>query len=71
MLELEDRFRVKPEGVLDDEVVILDSWEYPVDFFILHPKSTSGGHPMVLRRPWLATVDALIGCRSGEMFLSR
>jgi hypothetical protein len=22
----------------------------------------SGGHPLILGRPWLATVDAYIGC---------
>ena len=71
MLELADRSRVKLEGVLDDEVVILDSWEYPVDFFILQPKSTSRGHPVVLGISWLAIADAFIGCRSGDMFLSR
>lgn len=71
MLELADRSRVKPEGVLDDEVVILESWEYPVEFFILQPKTTSGGHPLVLGRPWLATAYAFIGCRLGDMFLSR
>ena len=71
MLELADRSKVKPEGVLDDEVVTLDSWEYPVAFFILQPKSTSGGHPIVLGRPWLATTDAFIECRSGDMFLSQ
>ena len=63
MLELADRSRIKPEGVLDDEIVSLDSWEYPADFFVLQPKSTSGGHPVVLGRPWLATEDAFIGCR--------
>ena len=26
---------------------------------------------MVLGRPWLATTDAFIGCKSGDMFLSR
>ena len=71
MLELAGRSRVKPKGVLDDEVVILDSWEYPIDFFILHPKYTSRGHPLVLGRPWLATRYSFIGCRSGDMFLSR
>ena len=69
MLELADRSRIKLEGVLDDEIVSLDSWEYPIYFFVLQPKSTSGGHPIVLGRPWLATVDAFIGCRLGEMYL--
>ena len=63
MLELADRSRVKLGGVLDDEVVILDSWEYPVDFFILHHKTASGGHLVVLGRSWLSIVDAFIGCR--------
>ena len=71
MLELANRSKIKPEGVLDDEVVTLDSWEYPIDFFILQPKSTSGGHPVMLGRPWLATTDAFIGCRSRDMFLPR
>ena len=71
MLELADRSKVKLEGVLDDEVVTLDSWEYLVDLFIIQPKSTSRGHPVVLGRPWLATVDAFIGCRLGDMFLSK
>ena len=71
MLELADRSWIKPEGVLDDEIVSLDSWEYPVYFFVLQPKSTSGGHPIILGKPWLATTDAFIGCRSGEMYLPR
>ena len=69
MLELADRSRIKPEGVLDDEIVSLDSWEYPVDLFLLQPKSTSRGHPIVLGRPWLARTHAFIGCRLGEMYL--
>ena len=71
MLQLADWSRIKPKGVLDDEIVSLDSWEYPVDFFVLQPKSTSRWHPMVLGIPWLATEDAFIGCRSGDMYLPR
>ena len=71
MLELTDRSRLKLEGLLDDEVVILDSRQYPVDFFILQAKSTSGGQPVVLGRPWLAIADAFIGCKSEDMFLCR
>jgi hypothetical protein len=71
MLELADRSKIKPEGVLDDQIVSIESWEYPIDFFILQPKSASGGHPIDLGRPWLATVNAFIGCRSGTMYISR
>jgi hypothetical protein len=28
------------------------------------------GHPVILGRPWLATTDAFIGCRLGEMTIS-
>ena len=69
ILELANRSKIKHEGVLDDEVATLHSWEYPVNFFILQPKSTPRGHPVVVGRPWLAMTDAFIGCRTGDMFL--
>lgn len=45
VLELVDRSKIKPEGILDDVVVALDSWEYSVDFLVLQPKSSSEGLP--------------------------
>ena len=71
VLELADRSKVIPEGILEDVVVSLDSWEYPVDFLVLQPKSNLGGHPIILGRPWLVTADAFIGCQSGNMIISR
>lgn len=38
ILELEDRSKVLPEEILEDIIVSLDSWEYPVDFLILQQK---------------------------------
>ena len=70
MLELADRSKIKLEGVLDDETISIESWEYPVDFFILQPKSTSEGHHVVLGRPWLAIADAFIGCTFQEETMS-
>ena len=70
LLQLADRPVIKPEGVLEDILVSLDSWEYPVDFMILTPKNNLGGHPLILGRPWLATIDAFISCRSGDMYIS-
>jgi hypothetical protein len=70
VLQLADRSTIKPEGVLEDIIVSLDSWEYPMDFMVLQPKSNLGGHPLILGRPWLATVDAFISCRSGDMTIS-
>ena len=44
LLQLADRSVIKPDGVLEDILVSLDSWEYPVDFMILTPKNNLGGH---------------------------
>jgi hypothetical protein len=70
VLELADRTTIKPAGVLDDILVTLASWEYPVDFMIIHSKDPTKGHPIILGRPWLATTNAFIGCRGGDMFIS-
>jgi hypothetical protein len=48
----------------------VESWNYPVDFTVLQPKTKLGGHPLILGRPWLATTDAFISCRSGSMTIS-
>jgi hypothetical protein len=70
LLELADKSVITPAGSLDDIIVTLVSWEYPMDFLVIHPKSPKPGHPVVLSRPWLATADAFISCRSGEMIIS-
>jgi hypothetical protein len=62
--ELVDRSRVTLVGFLDYILVTLDSWEYHVDFLVIQPKTNMVGHPVILGRPWLAIVDAFIGCRS-------
>ena len=61
---------VKPARVLDDIVVSVASWEYPVDFMIVESKDPSTGHPIIFGRPWLATANDFIGCRDGEMTIS-
>jgi hypothetical protein len=66
---LEDRSELKPEGIIDDLMVSLISWEYPTYFMVIQPNIMEG-HPMILGRPWLAIVDAYINCRKGEMAIS-
>ena len=61
---------VKLYGVLDDIFVSVGSWEYLVDFTVIESKDPSKGHPIILGRPWLATTNAFIGCRDGEMTIS-
>ena len=71
LLELADQSVVRPEGMLHDVIVSVDSWEYPTNFLVINPKSRLDGHPLILGRPWLATADAYIGCRQGNMTITR
>ena len=36
-------------------------------FMVVESKDPSKGHPIILGIPWLATANAFIGCRGGEM----
>jgi len=67
VLQLANRSTVTPEGIMEDVMVSIDSWEYPADFLVLQPKEKLTGYPLILRRPWLATVDAYISCRAENM----
>lgn len=37
---------------------------------VLSPKASLEGYLVILGRPWLATTNACIGCRSGDMTIS-
>ena len=63
ILELADRTTVKPAGVLDDNIVSVASWEYPIDFMVVESNDPSKGNPIILGRPWLATANAFIEWR--------
>ena len=57
VLKLEDRSCFKLEGMIEDVVISVASWNYLAYFLILQTKSNLGGHPLILGRPWLATAD--------------
>lgn len=42
ILHLGNRSIVTPKGILEDVIVLFDSWEYPIDFMVLKPKSNLG-----------------------------
>lgn len=67
VLQLADQSIVTPEGIVEDEMVSIDSWEYPANFLLLQPKTKFNGYPLILGRPWLAIFDAYISCRDGNM----
>lgn len=39
LLQLGNRFSIKPDGVLEYVSISLDYWEYPIDFMILTPNN--------------------------------
>ena len=67
VLQLADCSTLTPEGIVEDFLVSFDFWEYPADFLVLQPKAKLTGYPLILGRPWLATADAYISCRAGNM----
>ena len=50
ILELADSSTIKPEGILDDLIISVDSWA-PADFLVLQPNSELGGHPLIMGKP--------------------
>lgn len=56
--------------MIENIVVTLDSLEYLANFMILSPKVNLSGYLVILGRPWLATIDADISFRSGNMTIS-
>ena len=62
-----------PRGLIEDVLVQVDKFYYPVDFIVLdtEPIAREPNHvPIILGRPFLATANALINCRNGVMQLT-
>ncbi|MGV7343096.1 hypothetical protein PJI17_30815, partial [Mycobacterium kansasii] len=59
--------------MIEDVLVQVDRFYYPVDFIILDTEpisNTSTQIPVILGRPFLATLNAIINCRNGVMSMS-
>ena len=69
---LVDRSVKVPRGIVEDVLVQVDKFIYPVDFVILdtEPIEACNLIPVILGRPFLAASNALINCRNGLMKLS-
>ena len=62
-----------PKGIVEDVLVKINKFYYPVDFVVLdtEPSSNEPNHvPIILGRPFLATANAIINCWSGIMQLT-
>ena len=72
-LSLADRSVKIPKGIVEDVLVKIDIFYYPVDFVVLdtEPIANEPNHvPIILGRPFLATANAIINCRNGVMQLT-
>ncbi|XP_026450807.1 uncharacterized protein LOC113350919 [Papaver somniferum] len=72
-LQLADRSVKIPRGVVEDVLIKVDKFYFPVDFIVLdtQPVQNPDCHiPVILGRPFLATSNAIINCRNGVLNLS-
>ena len=72
-LSLADRLVKIPNGIVEDVLVKVDKFYYPVDFVVLDTKPVASGTnqvSIILGRPFLATSNAIINCRNGVMQLT-
>ena len=72
-LSLADRSIKIPKGTIEDVLIQVDRFYYPVDFIVLdtEPVAVGANHvPIILGRPFLATSNAIINCRNGVMQLT-
>ena len=69
-LSLADRSVKIPKGIVEDVLVKVDNFYYPMDFVVLdtEPMAESTHQvPIILGRPFLAIANAIINCRNGVM----
>ena len=72
-LSLADRSVKIHKGIVEDVLVKVDKFYYPMDFVVLDMEPVAGGTnqvPIILGRPFLATSNAIINCRNGVMQLT-
>jgi len=62
-----------PKEKINDVLIRVGEFIYPVDFIVLETQPVSNPRaqtPVILGRPFLATVNAIINCRNGSMRLT-
>ena len=72
-LSLADRSIKIPKGTIEDVLIQVDRFYYPVDFVVLdtEPIAVRANHvPIILGRPFLATSNAIINCQNRVMQLT-
>ena len=72
-LSFADRSIKVPKGTVEDVLIQVDKFYYPIDFVVLDTEPAAAGAnyvPIILGRPFLATSNAIINCRNGVMQLT-
>ena len=67
-LEKADRSMTSPKGIIEDVLIKVGKFIFPVDFVVLDMEEDEKV-PLILGRPFLATSRALIDVESGELTL--
>ena len=72
-MSLADRSIKIPKGIVEDVLIQVDKFYYPVDFIVLDTEPVVVGvnlMPIILGRLFLATSNVIINCRNGVMQLT-
>ncbi|XP_076918034.1 uncharacterized protein LOC143578291 [Bidens hawaiensis] len=67
-IQLADRSLKYPRGIVENMLVKIDKFVFPVDFIILDMEEDTFG-PLILRRPFLATARSLIDVCTDKLTL--
>jgi hypothetical protein len=73
MLQLTDKSMKRPRGIIEDVLIKVDKFYFPVDFIVIDTElvhDVVNQIPVILERPFLAMANALINCRMGVMKIS-
>ncbi|XP_026378441.1 uncharacterized protein LOC113272863 [Papaver somniferum] len=71
-LQLADRSVKIPRGIVEDVLIKVNKFYFPVDFIVSdtqHVQNPDNHIPVILGRPFLATSNAIINCGNGVMKL--
>ncbi|CAN6455352.1 unnamed protein product [Victoria cruziana] len=68
-IQMADRSVKRPRGVLEDVLIKIKDLIFPVEFVVLDMGGMDAEHqmPIILGRPFLATANACINCRTGVL----
>jgi hypothetical protein len=72
-LQLADGSMKRPRGIIEDVLIKVDKFYFPMDFIVIDTKpvhNVVNQIPVILGRPFLAMANTLINCRTGVMKIS-